>query len=207
MLIKEVGNDQALLRFCKEFNGWCCDPLDSKADCCSDGVGFQWNNATLINYDFSQQQRDYTFDLAGAYTSVVASTWGANTPRTTISGSTPTGPATSMPMPTGNSSAVATPPTDACSSTPSVALEAGLAVGLGVPLLVLLAVLLWMLAKQKYNRHDSTNMSGKSIDSKLEEVQARPHSDVLQHEYVGGQHKWEKAQLHGEDRRAVAELN
>ncbi|KAK8071358.1 hypothetical protein PG997_011561 [Apiospora hydei] len=188
ILNEEVGNDQVLLRFCKEFNGWCCDLLDSKTDCCSSDVGFQLNNATLINYDFFQQQRDYTFDLADAYTSVVANTWGSNTART--------------------NSADAKLPTDACPSTLSIALEAGLAAGLGVPLLILLAVLLWMLAKQKYNRPDTTNMSGKGIGlAKLKDVRARTQPDVLQYEYVGGQHKWEKAQLHAEERRVVAELN
>ncbi|KAK7946914.1 uncharacterized protein PG986_011235 [Apiospora aurea] len=124
---------------------------------------------------------------------VVASTWGSNTAHPMISGNTPTGSATSMPMPAGTNSGDATLPTDACPSTPSIALGAGLAAGLGVPLLMLFAVLLWMLAKQRYNRPDATNMPGKGIGlAKLKEVQARTQSDVLQYGYVGGQHKWEQ---------------
>ncbi|KAK8073390.1 hypothetical protein PG994_004289 [Apiospora phragmitis] len=130
VLDEKVGNDQALLRFCKGFNGWCCDTSDSTIDCCSEGVGFQWNNATSINYDLIRQQADHSFYSDGACTTVAASTVGTTTSRTTVSGTQQTVAPTPVAMPTDASSAFSACPTDTCPSTPSVALEAGFAVRL-----------------------------------------------------------------------------
>lgn len=143
-----VNDDQEILRFCSPLNAYCCQNSSSTADCCAAGVGFEWNNATWINYQFAPQQDQFSFNLANAYTTI----------STSISASTAGTSATAASV-SGTASAVSSvKPTNAamCSNSSTTAIGAGLGVGLGVPLLVALAGLLWLMARRRYEKPQTT---------------------------------------------------
>lgn len=146
----------ASLRYCPIFDGWCCQALNQVTDCCGNGTGYQWNNATWVNYDFSiKASQSYIFELDNAYTVVKATT-------TATSSATTTGSSAASTSSEGANAAAGDPSTcvsaatvtASCTSSPNssqtVALGAGLGIGLGVPLLGALAALLWMTAKGRY---------------------------------------------------------
>ena len=147
-ITKQVNDDQVLLRYCSPWHAYCCQNTTSTADCCASGVGFEWNNATWINYKFVEQQDDFTFDLASAYTTTstpkTASTAVTTTTVASVSG---TASACSSVEPTN---------TAPCPKSSTVAISAGLGAGLGVPLLLALAGILWLTARRKYEQPQTT---------------------------------------------------
>lgn len=143
-ITQPVNDDQEILRFCSPLNAYCCQNSSSTADCCAAGVGFEWNNATWINYQSAPQQDQFSFNLANAYTtistSISASTAGTSATAASVSGTASAG---SSVKPTN---------TAMCSNSSTTAIGAGLGVGLGVPLLVALAGLLWLMARRRYEK-------------------------------------------------------
>lgn len=152
---EEFGSSEVPLRSCLTPAFWCCNRVDPTADCCSEGKGIVWNNASLVNYALEPQQTDYTFELAGEYKTVLAAAAASSVePRTPTSpGSLPAATLSTATTPfssTASSTATNDPvptPTYTCPPTPGFTLVAGLGAGLGVPLLAVSAALLWMLAK------------------------------------------------------------
>ena len=111
-------------------------------------MGFEWNNATWIDYQFAPEQDDFSFNLASAYntvsTSISVST--AGTSATGASASRTTSPGSS-----GEPTNTAT-----CSNSSTTAVGAGLGVGLGLPLLVSLTGLLWLMARRRHEKPQET---------------------------------------------------
>jgi hypothetical protein len=147
-ITQPVNDDQEILRFCSPLNAYCCQNSSSTADCCAAGVGFEWNNATWINYQFAPQQDQFSFNLPNAYytisSSISASTAGTSATAASVSG---TASALSSVKPTN---------TAMSSNSSTTAIGAGLGVGLGVPLLVALAGLLWLMARRRYEKPQTT---------------------------------------------------
>jgi hypothetical protein len=126
-------------------------------------VGFEWNNATWINYEFAPQQNDFSFNLASAYTTTSASTTATqvssgSSSSTRSSASTAVTSATAASVSGTASACSSVEPTNTatCSNSSTVAIGAGLGVGLGVPLLLALAGLLWLTARRRYEQPRTT---------------------------------------------------
>jgi hypothetical protein len=152
-----VNDDQVILRFCSPWDGYCCQNSSSTADCCAAGVGFEWNNATWINYQFAPQQNDFGFNLASAYTTTSASTTATQV-ASVSSSSTKSSASTAVTSATTASACSNEESTNGatCSNSSTVAIGAGLGVGLGVPLLLALAGLLWLTARRRYEQPRTT---------------------------------------------------
>ncbi|KAE9379940.1 hypothetical protein N431DRAFT_458927 [Stipitochalara longipes BDJ] len=146
--VRMFNDDQVLLRYCSPWHAYCCQNTTSTADCCASGVGFEWNNATWINYKFVEQQDDFTFDLVSAFTTT-------STPKTASTAVTTT-TATSVSGTASACSSVGPTNTATCSKSSTVAIGAGLGAGLGVPLLLALAAILWLTARRKYEQPQTT---------------------------------------------------
>jgi hypothetical protein len=126
-------------------------------------VGFEWNNATWINYQFAPQQNDFRFNLASAYTITSASTTATQV--ASVSSSS-TGSLASTAVTSATAASVSGTPstcssveptnTATCSNSSTLAIGAGLGVGLGVPLLLALAGLLWLTARRRYEQPRTT---------------------------------------------------
>ncbi|KAI1338893.1 hypothetical protein F5Y15DRAFT_416655 [Xylariaceae sp. FL0016] len=148
-------DDPAILRFCSEYNGWCCQYKEATSDCCATGSGFAWDNATLVNYNIApEDQVLYEFDLSNA-----------NQPISATSTSTSTSTASDPPSTT--STDIATPsPTmyENCSPSSTIALGIGLGIGLGVPLAICVAVLIWLVAKRRYEQRRPDQRPAPSTD-------------------------------------------
>ncbi|KAK6857403.1 hypothetical protein PG995_007590 [Apiospora arundinis] len=172
-----------------------------------------WKNATMVNYAIAPKQTDYIFGLTEPHTAAFAgvSTTSVPSSRSTHGASDASSSAQNTDGPTISVTTAGTSRSsvigDTCPSTSNVALGVGLGTGLGVPLLVLSAVLLWMLAKQRYHGQVMTRISAQVGDTgQVEKTTTEHEPDNLQYEYVGGMHKWEKPQLDGRECRMIAEL-
>lgn len=147
-----------ILRYCTPWKGYCCQSKTSTADCCTAGVGFQWNNATWVNYEFRLQNDNFHFNLQDAFTMTSASTLPSSSSTTSSSASTPgsTQDSSSTQSPLRSTASCSTTssgePTvsEICSTKTNIALTTGLGVGLGVPFLLALAALLWLIAARRY---------------------------------------------------------
>ncbi|KAK8059180.1 hypothetical protein PG996_009110 [Apiospora saccharicola] len=194
-----------LLHICPDKSGmWCCNRAGSSADCCSEGKGIMWNNATLVNYALERRQTEYTFELTGASTAGLPTTAASSIgPRIAAS---PSSSSLTTATPSTITGAPVPAPTYACSSTPGVAVAAGLGVGLGVPLLAVSAVLLWMLAKQRYHRSQSATSTHQEAQRKTI-VSTQQEPEAVKYEIAEGQRTWNKPELSAYERRMVAELN
>ncbi|KAK8127274.1 hypothetical protein PG984_008382 [Apiospora sp. TS-2023a] len=208
-----LANGGVALRSCLTPAFWCCDLGDMKHDCCAEGKGIVWNNATLVNYALAPRQTDYTFELtAGGYTSILAATAAASSIGARIASSSSsssvatTNPSTATTSPSTATSDPSSTPTYTCPSTPGVAVAAGLGAGLGVPLIAVSAALLWMLAKQRYYRSQSTVSTHQETQRKTI-VPTRHEPDDVKYEIADGQRTWNKPELSAEERRMAAELS
>jgi hypothetical protein len=126
-------------------------------------VGFEWNNATWVNYQFAPQQNDFSFNLASAYTTTSTSTTATlgssvSFSSTGSSASTAVASATTTSVSGAVSACSSVEPTNTatCSNSSTIAIGAGLGVGLGVPLLLALAGLLWLTARRRYEQPRTT---------------------------------------------------
>ncbi|KAK8029306.1 hypothetical protein PG991_006362 [Apiospora marii] len=190
-------NSRDYLHICPDKAGvWCCNLVNSTADCCSEGKGISWNNATLVNYALEPRQTDYTFEMTEAYITVPAATDQSSIgPRIVTScSSSSSSPATATP-----STAMSTPvptPTDTCPPGPSVDFTAaGLGAGLGVPLIAVSAALLWMLAKQRYHRSQTTTSTNQVAQQKNMIISVQHQADDMRCGSIGGQRNWDKPEL------------
>lgn len=202
------------LRFCKQMDGWCCQASDSRDDCCAQGVGFQWLNATQVNYNVVPvESASFVYELTYTATSdpvaisaLTKSLSLANAPTATALGTgliiATTSATTGV---TGGSTGATSAAGSAEGKCPNdnavLALGAGLGVGLGVPLLAALAGLCWLASKQRRYKRVSTTTSdpstaGVTATSGMGMTMSGPNSPFSpQYPYGGGDYQ---RQQHGQ---------